>query len=339
MAAMAWLARHGVVTKGSIALERLAKIDSFAFDKTGTLTRGEPSVCTILPLGDYEEGELLRIAAAAEKRSEHVLARLIVREAENRNQVVPQVEEFVAHPGCGVTAQIRGTSIGPQYSDLTHTVVVGNRRLIESEGIVTPEHVQQRLEEASAAGPTQLLVALDGQLIGAIGVKDTLRPEARAVLAELRNEGISSFALLTGDRAEPAELVAASLGDLDDVGTELLPIDKARWIERQIKDGKKVAMVGDGVNDAPALASATVGLALGGVGSDIAAEAGDLVLMGDPLTPLPGLLRLSRQLVKIISQSIYIFAFGMNGLGVILCAWGCSAPWEGRSSMRLRRWR
>lgn len=326
MAALAWLARNGVVTKGSIALERLAKIDSIAFDKTGTLTRGEPSLGTVLTLGNFDENELLRIAAAAEKRSEHLLARLIVREAESRNQVVPAVDEFVAHPGCGVSAQLRGTSIGPSYSDQSHTVIVGNRRLLEAEGIDFPDHVVQRLEEASSSGPTQLLVALDGELIGAVGVRDTLRPEARAVLAELRDEGVESFALLTGDRADPAETVAASLSDIDEVAADLLPTDKAKWIEQQTKAGKKVAMVGDGVNDAPALASATVGIALGGVGSDIAAEAGDLVLMGDPLAPLPGLLRLSRQLVRVISQSIYIFAFGMNGLGVILCAWGILSP-------------
>ncbi len=326
MAALAWLARHGVVTKGSIALERLAKVDCIAFDKTGTLTHGEPTLGAIVPWGDLDETELLRIAAAAEKRSEHVLARLIVREAERRLCVVPDSTEFAAQPGCGVTAQINGMALGPNYVDGPRTVVVGNRRLLESTGVVLPEEFQQRLAQAENLGPTQLLVAVDGQLLGAISVRDTLRPEARAVLSELRSEGIASFALLTGDRAEPAQIAADALGDVDEIGSEMLPTDKARWIEQQIKAGKKVAMVGDGVNDAPALASATVVLPLGGVGSDVAAEAGDLVLMGDPLAPLPGLLRLSRQLVKIISQSIYLFAFGMNGLGVILCAWGVLSP-------------
>lgn len=326
MAAMAWLARNGVVTKGSIALERLAKIDSIAFDKTGTLTRGEPTLNVILPVANYDETELLRIAAAAEKRSEHPLARLIVREAERRNCVVPTVETFTAQPGCGVTASIRGTAVGLQFSEEPLDIVVGNRRLLQAEGIELTEELVQRIEEVSDSGPTQLLIALDGELIGAIGVRDTLRLEARSVLAELRNEGISSFALLTGDRPGPAQQVAGALGDIDEVGSELLPTDKARWIEEQTKSGRRVAMVGDGVNDAPALASATVGLALGGVGSDVAAEAGDIILMGDPLAPLPGLLRLSRQLVKVIGQSIYLFAFGMNGLGVILCAWGLLSP-------------
>ncbi|QDT47166.1 putative copper-importing P-type ATPase A [Symmachiella dynata] len=326
MAALAWLARNGVVTKGSIALERLAKVDCIAFDKTGTLTRGEPALGGIVTWGGLDETELLRIAAAAEKRSEHVLARLIVREAEGRMCVVPDIEEFEAHPGCGVTGAIRGSSLGPDYTQESHRVVVGNRRLLESMGIVLPEDFEQRLDEVENLGPTQLLVTIDGQLVGAIGVRDTLRPEARKVLAELRAEGIESFALLTGDRAEPAQMVADALEGIDEIGSELLPTDKARWIEAQTKAGKKVAMIGDGINDAPALASATVGLALGGVGSDVAAEAGDLVLMGDPLTPLPGLLRLSRQLVRVISQSIYLFAFGMNGLGVILCAWGILSP-------------
>lgn len=326
MAAMAWLARNGVVTKGSIALERLAKIDSIAFDKTGTLTRGKPTIGTILLLGDFEETELLRLAAAAEKRSEHPLARLVVREAESRNCVVPAVEDFTAHPGCGVTSMIRGSAIAPQYSDQPRAIAVGNRRLLESEGIVPAEHIISQLDATNAAGLTQLLVALDGEIIGAICVRDTLRGDAVAVLKELRGEGIESFALLTGDRGEPAQEIADALGDIDEVGSELLPTEKARWIEQQTKAGRSVAMVGDGVNDAPALASAAVGIALGGVGSDVAAEAGDIVLMGDPLAPLPGLLRLSRQLVKVISQSIYIFAFGMNGLGVVLCAWGILSP-------------
>jgi len=326
MAALAWLARNGVVTKGSIALERLAKIDTFAFDKTGTLTAGKPTVGTILATGEFDETEIVRIAAAAEKQSEHVLARVIVKEAESRNCVVPYAEEFEAHPGSGVTAGIRGTALGPQFSDQLHMVIVGNRRLLEAEGITLSESFLEQLETASDAGPTQLLVAIDGQPIGAIGLQDQLRPEAAAVLNKLRDEGIESFALLTGDRAQPAATVAASLGELELIGSELLPTDKAHWIAQQTKAGRKVAMVGDGVNDAPALASSTVGLALGGVGSDVAAEAGDLILMGDPLRPLPGLLRLSRQLVRVISQSIYLFAFGMNGLGVLLCAWGVLSP-------------
>src|SRR5262249_4960689 len=150
---------------------------------------------------------------------------------------------------------------------------------------------------------------------------DTLRPEAPAVIRELQALGIESFALLTGDRRSAALSVADRLQGIDEVSSDLLPADKARWIEDKTRAGRRVAMIGDGINDAPALAPATVGLALGAAGSDLAAEAGDLILMGDPLAPLPGLVRLSRQMVRIIQQGIYVFAFGVNGLGVVLCAW------------------
>ena len=138
--------------------------------------------------------------------------------------------------------------------------------------------------------------------------------------------GIRSVALLTGDRRSAAEALASGITEIDEVHADLLPADKAHWIEREVAAGRRVAMIGDGVNDAPALAAATVGLALGRIGSDLAAEAGDVILMGDPLLPLPGLLRLSRQMVRIIQQGINVFAFGVNGLGVVLCAWGVLNP-------------
>ena len=354
MAAMAWLARNGVVIKGSIALERLASIDTIAFDKTGTLTHGSPSVGSILPCAGLPSEELLRLAAAAEKQSEHLLARLIVREVESRNAVVPNGTAFLAYPGAGVAARIPGSAIPsalqtPEVErDAETTIIVGNRRLLERFGIELSADWESRLETLDAAGESTLIVArtklppgavADGftasgnspvdsgaQVLGIIGARDTLRSEARSVLAALRDLGIHSFAVLTGDRAAAAHSTLAPLGELDHVGAELLPLDKARWIEERIRSGHNVAMIGDGVNDAPALAAATVGLALGGEGSDLAAEAGDLVLMGDPLTPLPSLVRLSRQLVQVIRQGIYLFAFGMNGVGVLLSAWGVLNP-------------
>ncbi len=341
MAAMAWLARTGVVVKGSVALERLATVDTFAFDKTGTLTRGELAIGEMTALPPLREAELLRTAAIAEKRSEHLLSRLIVREAEARGAVLPGVQEFTAHPGSGIVAAVRATVLGPwairdseQAEDIEPheqrcTVVVGNRRLLESRNIQIPAEIDERLTSLDESGQTSLLVAVDEEVLGVIGVRDTVRAESRDVIAELSAAGIGHFALLTGDREQSAQTVAKSLGLIDTVEAEMLPLDKAQWIEAHTRQGQRVAMVGDGVNDAPGLASATVGLALGGVGSDIAAEAGDLVLMGDPLRPLPGLLRLSRRLVHNIRQSIFIFAFGMNALGVLLCAWGILSPVAG----------
>lgn len=329
MAAMAWLARTGVVVKGSIALERLATVDTFVFDKTGTLTRGELAVGDIVVQSGFpaDETDLLRLAAIAEKRSEHPIARVLVREAEARHCVITGADELTAQPGAGVVASVRSEQLGvfASASESRRTLVVGNRRLLGERGVNIPEELEQRLAEFEADGQSVLLVALDNAIVGAIGLRDSARAETEQVLRELREAGVLHFAMLTGDRREPAARIAEQLG-IDDVQAELLPADKAKRIEERMTAGHRIAMVGDGVNDAPALATASVGLALGGAGSDLAAEAGDLVLMGDPLRPLPGLLRLSRQLVAVIRQSIFVFAFGMNAAGMVLGSLGWINP-------------
>ncbi len=334
IAAMAWLARKGVVVKGSAALESLASIDTIAFDKTGTLTRGELALADMVPVPPCTETELLRVAAIAERRSEHLLARLIVREAESRNLVIPAIDDFVSHPGAGVVAQVRATVLGPwvdalrggsEHADLC-TVIVGSRGLLESRQVAIDAATEARLARLDESGATTLFVAVEGRLLGAIGVRDALRDESRAVIAELQQAGVKSFALLTGDRPQAASAVADALGVFDDVEAGLFPADKTSWIEERRRQGRRVAMVGDGINDAPALAAADVGIALGGVGSDIAAEAGQLVLMGDPLKPLPGLVRLSHALVRNIRQSILLFAFGMNAVGILLSSIGVLSP-------------
>ena len=343
MAAMAWLARSGVVVKGSAALEQLAQVDMFAFDKTGTLTRGELQLGRVLAVEPLDETELLRTAAIAERRSEHLIARLICREAEARGCVLPGVYEFEALPGCGVVAQVTPGDLGEWATKLFPlpreekgrdqgelarrlSLTVGNRRLFERLEIELPEFLDAQLAELDEVGQSSLIVAVQGQVLGVIGVCDTVRESAKDVLAELRAAGVRDFAILTGDREAPAKQLAEELSGFATVEAGLLPADKSSWIETQTAAGRRVAMVGDGVNDAPALATATVGIALGGVGSDIAAEAGDLVLMGDPLKPLPGLLRLSKALVRTIRQSIFLFAFGMNGVGMILGATGILSP-------------
>jgi Cu+-exporting ATPase len=324
MAAMAWLARAGIVVKGSAALERLASVDTFVFDKTGTLTRGEPVLGIVAPSADsgLTADELIRTAAVAEHSSEHVLARLVVREAEKRGMVVPAPENFSSEPGFGVVA-----SVAPHTLDSNgNRITVGNRRLLEQHGVPITEELEALLRQLATAGQSAILVAVDGTWVGGLGVTDVAREEATEVLSALKDNGIQRIVLLTGDRLEPAEAVAAKLPTLDLVQSDLLPADKAAWVSEAERDGGRVAMVGDGVNDAPALATSTVGIALGGVGSDLAAEAGDLVLMGDPLKPLPGLFQLSRQLVTVIRQSIWLFAFGMNGLGILLGATGFLSP-------------
>ncbi|MGQ0636371.1 MAG: HAD-IC family P-type ATPase, partial [Planctomycetaceae bacterium] len=186
--------------------------------------------------------------------------------------------------------------------------------------------VSARRDSTAETTPTPDLANENGALLGAIGLTDEIRPEAAGVIAALRSLGVRSCALLTGDRQAAAWAAARAVGSLDFVGSELLPADKARFIEDQKRAGRMIAMVGDGVNDAPALAAANVGLALGGAGSDLAAEAGDLVLMGDPLAPLPALLRLARELVRTIRTAILLFAFGMNAVGILLGALGWLSP-------------
>lgn len=349
LAALARLAHSGVVVKGSIALERLASVHTFAFDKTGTLTRGRLELATIAVDPPLSESSVLLLAAIAERRSEHLLARLLVREAESRGLVVPAAPEFEAHPGAGVSARLRASMLAddllaaldsiddgaagqgtrganiPRHERLV-AVRVGTRRWVESSGATVPAGLSQRLEALDAAGETSLVVALESRVVGVLGVRDTVRAESREVLEQLSAQGIDSFALLTGDRRSPAESAARELPLLGEVHADMLPSDKADWISGQTRAGRRVAMVGDGVNDAPALATATVGLSLGGTGSDLAAEAGDLVLMGDPLRPLPELHRLSRALVRNIRQSIVLFAFGMNALGMALCAANVLSP-------------
>lgn len=358
LAALAWLARRGVVIKGSAALERLAEVDVFAFDKTGTLTSGALQLGKVVPRAGLDTTELLLVAAAAEKRSEHLLARLIVKEAEQRNAVVPNPEQFAIEPGLGVRATFRGSAlpgfltkanrspttstmseIGGNTEDARWQVLVGNPQWLERAGIPLTEQWQSELASLDAAGQGGVIVAVqrvpsDGQsdepnsaeILGLIGVRDTPRTEASRVLAELKQAGIRQLAMLTGDRLAAAERVAEGLPDLDQVAAEMLPLDKAEWVAAQTTAGGKVAMVGDGVNDAPALATASVGLALATGSNNLAAEAGDILLLHDPLSSLPGLVRLSRKLVQVIRQSIFVFAFGMNALGILLSAFGVFNP-------------
>jgi Cu+-exporting ATPase len=308
IAALGRLAGTGVLIKGGRALERLATVTAFAFDKTGTLTEGRLELGDLVPLNGISTEELLRAAAAAEEHSEHPLARLITHEAAARGLVPEPVEEFQAHPGAGVTARSAG-----------HTLLVGTRRLVLESGSAFPPEAATVLERLDAAGQTALLVVRDGVLLGLIGARDRVRPEAADVLTQLRSLGIDPIALLTGDRMAVAQALAGQLA-ITEVHAELLPEQKAEWIEQWQRRGK-VAMVGDGINDAPSLARADVGVAIGGTGTDVAAEAGDIVLMGDPLRPLPLLVRLSRETVRIIRQNILIFAFGVNAVGIVLTAW------------------
>jgi Cu+-exporting ATPase len=312
LAATARLARRGVLVKGGAALERLARVDTVAFDKTGTLTEGRPELGDRVAFGGWDPSELLRLAAAAEQPSEHQLARLLVSETRGEGVSLPPVTEFQAQPGAGVEARV---ALGAT----PRSVVVGNLRLFRERGVTIAPEVEEAVRALDDSGQTALLVAVDGVVAGVIGARDRVRPEAHDVVHDLKHLGLKDLTILTGDRPATARAVGKSV-HIKQVEAELTPAGKAEWVHRRRHEGRVVAMVGDGINDAPALATADVGLALGGVGADVSAEAGSIVLMGDPLEPLPLAVKVARQTVRVIRQNILIFAFGLNGLAVLLAA-------------------
>ncbi len=306
IAALGRLAGTGVLVKGGAALERLAGVQAVAFDKTGTLTEGRLELGAVLPVAGLTAEDLLRAVATAEQGSEHPLARVVLDAAAARDIALDPRTDFTALPGSGVRAVSAGK-----------TLLAGTRRLLEEQGVTVPAEAVALLDRLDATGETALLVARDGIVLGAIGARDRVRPEAAAVVADLRASGIETISLLTGDRAAVARSVAEAVG-IDEVHAELLPVQKAEYVAGNGQPA--AAFVGDGINDAPALARAAVGLAVG-AGTDVAGEAGDIVLMGDPLRPLPLLVRLSREMVRIIRQNILIFALGVNAVGIVVTAW------------------
>jgi Cu+-exporting ATPase len=319
LASMAWLARHGVLIKGGSALESLGSCDTFAFDKTGTLTRGSPQFATLVAAGGFSEDDVLRLAASAEGTNRHPLATIVIEEARRRALELFVPTDATLLPGAGISARW----VAPDES--IRGVMVGNRRLLAEAGITLDASSESILGELDARGETAMIVAVDGVVAGMIGVRDTVRPEAHDVIADLRHQKIREIAILTGDR-EPAARAVARRVHVGLVAAELLPSDKARWIEDRQHAGHRVAMVGDGINDAPALAQADAGIALGAMGADLAAEAGDLIVMGDSLRVLPDLLKLARSTIAIIKQNIIGFAFGFNAVAMLSATFGIVGP-------------
>ncbi len=302
IAALGRLAGTGVLIKGGSVLERLAQVKAFAFDKTGTLTEGRLELGDVVGFSGTTVEEVIQTAALAEQGSEHPVARLILNEAASRSLTLQPVAEFQAHPGGGVSARIENRSL-----------LVGTRRFLDEHQIAIPDEAASAISRLDEAGQTLLFVARDNQAIGLIGARDRIRSDAADILQELRNAGIAPIVLLTGDRAAVAKNVSEQL-KIDEVHAELLPTDKAQII---VDRPAPTAFVGDGINDAPALARASVGIAVG-TGTDVAAEAGDVVMMGEPLRHLPLLLRLSRETMRIIRQNIIVFAFVVNLVGVVV---------------------
>ncbi len=312
-------AEAGILIRGGEVLERARSLTTVVFDKTGTLTRGEPNVTDIMLLAGQDETEVLRLAAAVEAGSEHPLGEAIVRAAKHREVGLPKVEGFEAVPGHGIKGKVDG-----------HAVLLGNRRLFAREGIDAKpaEEAMTRLEHE---GKTAMLVGTDGKLAGVIAVADTLKPEAREAIAALQGEGIEVI-MLSGDNRRTAEAIGRELG-IANVIAEVLPGDKARVIQELQKQRKVVAMVGDGVNDAPALAAADIGIAIGS-GSDVAKETGGIILVRDDVREVVTSIRLSRATLRKIKQNLF-WAFVYNSIGIPIAALGFLNPIIAAAAMAL----
>lgn len=298
---MGAVSRAGMIAKGGVALENLAKAKVAVFDKTGTLTTGTFAVTQVRTAG-MERDQLLRLVAGAESASSHPIARAIVAAADARETRVENLKEI---PGRGISAVVEG-----------HQVFAGNRLLMEESGF-TPEEVQ--------AGGTAVYAAVDGRYAGCILLEDTVKPGAREALAELDTLGIRETVMLTGDREHAAASVAKRLG-LTRWFAGLLPQDKVERVRELQKSGDTLIFVGDGVNDAPVLALAGVGVAMGGIGSDAAVEASDLVLLKDDLRSLPKAIRISRKTMAVARQNI-VFALAVKFIVLLLSIFGIATMW------------
>lgn len=284
-------AQNGVLIKGGIYLEEVGALNSIAFDKTGTLTRGEFVVTDVVPLSSIDTDQLLQIAANLEARSEHPIAKSIIKAAQSKGCQTAVVEEFASVPGKGVRGKLK-----------QGMVYFGNSRWF-SEFSILPAFVNEELNRLQAEGKTAMIVGTKDTLLGIIAVADEVRQASAAAVATLKRSGIQHVIMLTGDNAATAQAVAANAG-VDEYRAELLPQDKLTAMQELLTKYGKVAMVGDGINDAPALALSTVGIAMGGAGTDTALETADIALMADDLSKLPFTIRLSRKALAVIRQNI-----------------------------------
>lgn len=294
LSGVARAARGGVLIKGGRPLEDLGSLNAIAFDKTGTLTEGKPKMTNAIPLGGTTEEDLLVTAVSVEKLSDHPLAEAIVKDALERlgKKSIPEATKVRGITGRGVQAEVGGKK-----------VLIGNKALFEKDNV--PAEVLKQVEDLEKEGHTSMLVKRDGDFIGILSLMDVPRKEAKNVLSELSALGIKKMIMLTGDNQQVAEAVAGQIGITDAKGN-LMPEDKVKLVQELDRSEKMVAMVGDGVNDAPAMAKSSVGIAMGAAGSDVALETADIALMGDKLESLPFAIGLSRKARGIIKQNLFI---------------------------------
>lgn len=312
VSAIANAARHGVLIKGGAYLEELGRLKVIAMDKTGTLTRGKPEVTDVIPLDGQGAAELLALAAGVEVHSEHPLARAIVQAAERQGFALPISTGFTAIPGKGGRAVLNG-----------QTIYVGSLRL--SAGLMDHQRNRKTVEAVESEGKTVVVVGTAERLLGILALEDQLRPQSRQAVIDLRAAGIQHVALLTGDNRVTAEAIARQVG-ADTVRAELLPDQKLEAVRALQAEFGSLAMVGDGVNDAPALAASSVGIAMGVAGSDVALETADVALMADDLSKLPFLMRLGQATVRVIRQNI-AFALVIKAVAILAVFPGWLTLW------------
>ena len=306
-------ARNGVLIKGGVYLEEAGKLKAIAFDKTGTLSKGVPVVTDVVPVNNHSEDDVLRLAAAVECRSEHQIGAAILAEAAKRGITCTVPSDFQAMTGKGVKARLNG-----------QTVYIGNHRLLEELGKCN-DIIDARMLDFEKERKTAVIVADEIEAIGIIAIADEVREESAAAIEELKASGVEKIVMLTGDNRATAMAIAESLM-VDEVYAEMMPEDKASVISGLIERHGKVAMVGDGVNDAPPMAIATIGIAMGAIGTDAALETADIALMTDDLSRLPFLLRLSRKTLAIIKQNI-AFSILIKVIFISLAISGLATLW------------
>jgi len=317
MAGSGRAAEFGILFKGGEHLEQTHKIDAIILDKTGTVTKGKPELTDVLT--ENNETEFLRLVGAAEKNSEHPLAEAIVEGIKAKHIEMPATESFEAIPGYGIKAVVEGKEL-----------LIGTRRLMEKFD-VNAQHAYDVMNRLEEAGKTAMIVAMNGDYAGLVAVADTIKETSKEAVTRLKDMGIQVI-MITGDNERTAKAIAAEVG-IEHVLAEVLPEGKAEEVKKLQSQGKTVAMVGDGINDAPALATADIGMAIG-TGTDVAMEAADVTLMRGDLSSIPDAIYMSRKTMSNIKQNLF-WALGYNTLGIPIAAIGLLAPWVAGAAMAL----
>ncbi len=313
------MARRGVLIKGGIYLEEIGKLKALAVDKTGTITEGQPRVQQVIPWNGKSEEEILRVAAAIDTHSEHPLAQAVVKHAEERKIQFPRGENYQSKTGRGAEAQLDG-----------HLYFVGNHRFAH-ESAVCSDELEKKLAEIEAEAMSVVIVGhkphqdCQGEVLGILAVGDTIRANAAEAIKSLHAAGVQKVIMLSGDNQRTVDAISKQVG-IDEAKGDLLPDQKIERVRELLAQHKHVGMIGDGVNDAPAMAAASVGIAMGAAGTDTAIETGDLALMQDDLSKVADAIRLGRRTVRVIQANI-TFALGVKAIFVALALTGHTSLW------------